>query len=352
MRKTLICTFTAAAVVAYLVLAPVPIQLHSWAPPQLVDEAPGNTELERIQKLDEGLGIGPEGVSLDARGRLYAGYEDGRVMRFAPDGSASELIANTGGRPWGTYAYPDGERVLVADAKKGLLLLHEGRVETLATQADGVPFKQTDDVVLAANGSVYFSDASSRYGVDQVIDSVLAHGNDGRLMRYDPNTAKVEVLMKGLHVANGVTLGPDDEYLLVAETLRYRVWRYWLKGERAGTAEVLIENLPGFPDNISYNGRDGFWLALFAPRDPGLDAVLPYPLIRKLLYRLPESLRPRATGFARVLKIDEQGKILMDLQDPGEHAYQPITSVREADGWLYFGSIAYPALGRMQVPRP
>lgn len=350
MRKTLISTFTLAAVVTYLALAPVPIQLHSWTPPKLVDGTSANAELGKIQKLAEGLGVGPEGVSFDASGRLYAGYEDGRVMRFARDGSAPELLANTGGRPWGTYAYPDGERVLVADAKKGLLLLSKGKVETLATQAEGIPFQQTDDVILAEDGTIYFSDASSRYDVDHMIDNVLAHGDDGRLMKYDPATAKVEVLMKGLHVANGVTLGPDDAYLLVAETLRYRVWRYWLKGERAGTAEVLIENLPGFPDNISYNGRDGFWLALFAPRDPALDAVLPYPMIRKLLYRLPESLRPKAAGFAHVLKLDEQGKILMDLQDPGENAYQPITSVRESKGWLYFGSIAYPALGRMQVP--
>lgn len=339
-----------AAAIGYLALAPAAISPQPWNPPRLKDEAARNNALSTIERLAHGLGVGPEGVSLDSQGRLYTGFDDGRVMRFLPDGSRPELLGNTGGRPWGIYAYPDGSAVLIADPIRGLLRLRDGQVEVLASEADGRPFRQTDDVTMASDGQVYFTDASSRHGIAQMMDGVLEHASDGRLLRYDPGTGSVTVLLDQLHVANGIALGPEEAYLLVAETLEYRVWRFWLKGPKAGSAEVVIENLPGFPDNVSFNGRDGFWLALFAPRDPVLDAAMPYPALRKLISRIPPALLPKAAKRARVLKLDLDGKVVLDLQDDGPDAYAPITSVREAGGWLYFGSIEYPALGRMPVP--
>ena len=335
---------------AYLLLWPVPITPKPWTPPPPSRAYPYNDELKGIEKLAVGFGIGPEGLSFDSRGRIYAGFDDGRVVRFAADGSAAELLGNTGGRPWGTRAEPDGSSVLVADAVKGLLRIAGGAVEVLATQADGVPFKLTDDLDRDADGTIYFSDASSKYGLSMMMADVFEHGNYGRLLRLDPDATDARVLMDGLHVANGVAVSPDGDYLLVSETLQYRVMRYWLKGEKAGTSEPFIENLPGFPDNISYNGRDGFWLALYAPRDPALDFALSHPWLLKLVYRIPPMLRPKPPKHAWVLKLDPTGKVVADLQFNGDGAYAPITSVREIGPYLYFGSIEYPAIGRMPIP--
>lgn len=306
--------------------------------------------LTSIERMGPNQGTGPEGISLDASGRVYAGYLDGRVVRFSEDGRHVEILANTKGRPWGTFAAANGQSVLVADAIKGLLKIEGGQVLTLATQAEGVPFRLTDDVVQGPSGKIYFSDASSKFGIDKMMSDVFEHGANGRLLQYDPVSKNVTVLMKGLHVANGVTLGPDESYLLVSETLSYRVWRYWLKGAKAGQKEVFIDNLPGFPDNISFNGRDGYWLALYAPRDPVLDALMPHPALLKAAYRIPQALQPKAKKVAHVLKLDMNGKVLVDLQDDLPTAYAPITSVRELNGMLYFGSIEYPAAGRMRLP--
>lgn len=340
-----------APLLGYLFFWPVTIESYAWTPsPKPTEGYSYNDVLKDIEKLSLGVGTGPEGISFDQKGRLYAGYADGRIMRFQPDGSQPELLANTGGRPWGTHAEPDGSAVYVADAKKGLLRVRSGVAESLAAGADGLPFKLTDDVDRASDGTLYFSDASYKYGMDKMLDDVLEHGHYGRLLSYHAATGKVKTLINGLHVANGVAVGPDDAYVLVSETLEYRVVRHWLKGDRAGTSEPFIDNLPGFPDNISYNGRDGYWLALFAPRDPVLDALLPYPWFRKIIYRLPEAIRPKAAMHSWVLKLDLSGKVVANLQYKGENTFAPITSVREIDGWLYFGSIAYPAIGRMRLP--
>lgn len=340
----------AVAAIAYLSLWPVEITPAGWTPPQLAPQSPPNLALKGIKRIGMAVGVGPEGISFDDAGRIYAGYEDGRVVRFSADGQTHEELANTGGRPWGTFAAADGSAVLVADAVKGLLRVASGKVEVLATESDGVPFKLTDDVVQAPSGIIYFSDASSKYGLDKMMADVFEHGGHGRLLSHDPQTRKTTTLASGLHVANGVTLGPDEAYVLVSETLQYRVMRYWLKGPKAGQFEPFIENLPGFPDNISYNGRDGFWLALFAPRDVMLDGLLPYPALLKAVYRIPEALRPKAAQHGRVLKLGFDGKVMADLQDATDGAYAPITSVRERGGSLYFGSIEYPSIGQLPLP--
>jgi sugar lactone lactonase YvrE len=350
MRALPIMGAIAVATIAYLSLWPVEITPGGWTPPRLAQQGPTNLALKGIKRIGLNVGVGPEGISFDDAGRIYAGYVDGRVVRFSADGQTHEELANTGGRPWGTFAAADGSAVLVADAVKGLLRVASGKVEVLATESDGTPFRLTDDVVQAKSGIIYFSDASSKYGLDKMMADVFEHGAYGRLLSYDPHTKKTTTLVSGLHVANGVALGPDEAYILVSETLQYRVMRYWLKGPKAGQFEPFIENLPGFPDNVSYNGKDGFWLALFAPRDVMLDGMLPHPALLKAVYRIPEAIRPKAVKHARVLKLDLNGKVTADLQDATDGAYAPITSVRERGAWLYFGSIEYPSIGMLSLP--
>lgn len=351
MRKLFVAAAAGTVLLAYFSLWPVDIAPMGWEPPAMAPStAITKGSLTSIERMGPNQGTGPEGVSLDASGRVYAGYLDGRVVRFSSDGGHVDVLANTKGRPWGTFASADGQSVLVADAMKGLLKIEGGHVITLATEAEGGPFRLTDDVVQGPSGMIYFSDASSKFGINQMMSDVFEHGANGRLLQYDPVSKSVTVLMKGLHVANGVTLGPDERYILVSETLSYRVWLYWLKGAKAGQKEVFIDKLPGFPDNISFNGRDGYWLALYAPRDPLLDALLPHPALLKAVYRIPQMLQPKAKKVAHVLKLDLNGKVLVDLQDEQPTAYAPITSVREFEGTLYFGSIEYPAAGRMRLP--
>lgn len=354
MRVLSLVVAVAALAAAYLLFWPIPIEPVAWtpAPAPSLTEGPYayNERLKGIEKLAVDVGAGPEGVAVDAAGRVYAGYDDGRVMRFERDGSQPTLLADTGGRPLGITFGPEGG-VVVADAVKGLLLV--GGVpeqQTLAVEAEGLPFAFVDDADnTRMDKSIYFTDASARFGVHQVMEDFIEHGATGRLLRYDVPTRTTTVLMKGLHFANGVAVGPDDAYVLVNETAEYRIWRYWLKGERAGTAEIFADNLPGLPDNISFNGQDRFWVALYAPRSADLDRLLPKPDLRRIVFRLPEFLRPQPERRAFVLAFDGDGRLLANAQYRGPDAYAPITSVEEYRGWLYFGSLTYPAIGRIRV---
>lgn len=336
----------------YLALWPTGMDPVAWTPPPapaLEGVYAYNEKLKDIQKLVEAAGRGPEAVNVDATGRIYTGYDDGRVVSIAADGGSYYEMVNTGGRPLGITFGPRGGLV-IADAKLGLLHLGK-KLTTLVAEADGLPLGFTDDADnTRMDRNVYFTDASSKFGYGQHMKDLLEHGANGRLLAYNVDSKQVHVLMSGLHFANGVAVGPDDAYVLVNETGKYRILRYWLKGEKAGTHDVFIDNLPGFPDNLSFNNRDRFWVAIYAPRNAMLDELLPgSPFVRKVVARLPAFLQPKAAQHAFVLGLDLEGKVVANLQYAGDDAYAPITSVREHGPWLYFGSLTYPAVGRIPL---
>ncbi len=341
----------AAAFLAYLLAWPTGMQPAAWTPPAapaLEGVYAYNEKLKGIERIAEGAGNGPEAVYVDDGLNFSTGYADGRVVMYSAGGSALVTI-NTRGRPLGLTLTRDGGLV-IADAKKGLLLFDK-ELTTLATEADGVPFGFTDDADAERSGTkVYFTDASHKFGYGRHMLDLIEHGANGRLLEYDFATRQARSLMSGLHFANGVAVGPDDAFVLVNETAEYRVLRYWLKGPKAGTHEVFIDNLPGFPDNITFNGAGRFWLALFAPRDALLDELLPGNFyLRTVIARLPKFLQPRPRRHSFALGLDLEGKVVANLQYAGADAYAPITSVREKGPFLYFGSLTYPALGRLPL---
>lgn len=352
MKKILL--IVAVAALGWLLFWPVPIDPVAWEPPRAPDleGAYGtNNRLEAVTLLAEGVGVGPEDVVVDEQGHIYTGYEDGRVVRLDADGGNPDLIANTGGRPLGLAFNRDGH-LLVADGYRGLLrLAPSGKIEVLATEANGVPFGFTNNVAVAADGTIYFSDASSQFGPAlKARDDVIEHRGHGRLLRHDPDTGETEVLLDGLQFANGVAVMPDQQSVLVAETGGYDIIRYWIAGERAGEREPFFSNLPGLPDNLSSDGEDTIWVALYAPRNALLDAMGPWPFLRKIAFRLPQSLQPRPAAHAFVLGLSTDAQVTHNLQHRGPGSYHPITGVYQAHGKLYLGSLEYPALAVYDLP--
>ncbi len=345
-----------AILLAYLSFAPVGIEPVAWRAQQPPSSESGpyarNDLLKGIERLAKGAGNGPEALAFDSQGRIYTGFEDGRVARFEPDGGGYALLANTGGRPLGVFVHPDGGAI-VCDAVKGLLRIGpDGKISVLADAADGVRFGFTNDLAVTKDGSkVYFTDASSKFGFGHSTDDIVEHGAHGRFLVYDFHTGKTDVLLKGLQFANGVALGPDEAFVLVNETGSYRILRYWLKGEKAGTSDIFADNLPGFPDNITFNGAGRFWVAIYGPRTPVADRLAPYPSARKAVMRalrfLPVPVKPQAFALA----FDPGGAVVANLQYDGADAFFPVTSVREhPNGYLYFGSLTADSLGRIKAP--
>src|SRR5215471_11064033 len=323
MKRTLLYSLIVLLVLllGYLLVWPVPINPVAWTPPaapELSGIYEQNNELSKIERLRID-GNKPEDVAFDAQGRIYCGDDTGHLI--------------------------------VADAVVGLLsIAPNGHPTVLATQAGGVPFRCTNDLDVAADGTIYFTDASSKFPLTELKAEFLEHQPNGRFLSYDPRTKETKVLLNDLYFANGVAVSPDQSFVLVNETGTYRIRRYWLKGEQAGQSDIFIDNLPGFPDGISSNGKDLFWVALVNRRDLGLDWLLPHPFLRKIVWRLPSFLQPNIKRYAFALALDLNGKVVRNLQDPSPQCFTQIANVVEHEGNLYFGSIGESAIGRMPVP--
>ena len=343
--------------IAYLVAWPVPINPVAWKPPaapELTGVYAQNSELAKTERLSLD-GFAPEDVAIDNQDRIYSGTADGRIFRLQADGTRPEVFANTGGRPLGLIFDHDGN-LIVADAIKGLLsITRDGSISVLTTQADGGPFRCTNDLDVAADGTIYFTDASSRFPLAELKADLLEHQPNGRFMAYDTRTKQTRVLLRDLYFANGVAVSPDQSFVLVCDTGSYRVRRVWLTGPKQGQSDVFIDNLPGFPDGISSNGRDTFWLALVNRRDAVLDALQPHPFLKKVVMRLPSFLQPNIKRYAFALALDSNGRVVRNLQDPSPQCFTQIANIVEHKGNVYFGSIGERAIGRLPLittPKP
>ncbi|WP_299072745.1 SMP-30/gluconolactonase/LRE family protein [uncultured Paraglaciecola sp.] len=353
MKKVLLGIVVVLVVlVAVLLLQPAPISAAAYSPPK-PDELMGNLAPNQLLKKAELLALGkikgPEEVAVDNQGRVYGGTQDGKIMVLLDDGKL-DVFADTQGRPLG-MKFDAEQNLIVADASKGLLSIDpQGKISVLATTHNEVPFKFTDALDISSQGIIYFTDASDKFAQTEYLYDLLEAKPHGRLLSYNPKTRQTKLLLKDLYFANGVALSQQQDFVLVNETYRYRIVRYWLKGPKAGTHDIFIDNLPGFPDNITSNGKGTFWLALFTVRNELMDALHPKPFLKEQMSKLPKVFWPQPEPYGLVVALNEQAQVIQSLQDPtGEHL-KDITSAREYHGYLYLGSLNNDRIGKYPLP--
>ena len=354
---------------AYFSFWPIPIEPVSWDAPA----APGyagphvvNDKLAKLNMIDLGTEAGPEHIAIGPDGKLYTTVESGRILRMQPDGTQQEVFAQTGGRVLG-FDFDAKGHLIAADAVKGLLSIAPDKSIKLLTDQVSVngkpdPIRYADAVVVAQNGKMYLSDASTRFApkdwggtFEASVLDILEQAATGRVLEFDPASGQTRVVASGLSFANGVALSQDEKHLFVNETGKYRVWKIDVTAQgvdvraldvKKGSeqARVLFDNLPGYPDNLM-RGRDGkIWLGFAKPRNPTIDDLAQKPFMRKVTLRLPRALWPIPKAYGHVMAFTEDGKVVIDLQDPSGQ-YPESTGVTETADRLYIQSLHAKGLG-------
>lgn len=317
-----------------------PVNPVVWQPPAdtgLVGDHAVNRQLDSAEAWLV-PGNGPEDVVVARDGTVYCGTDDGAILALTDGGSRLRRVAMTGGRPLGIELL-DEDRLLVADAARGLLAvtIADGAVEPIVTEIDGVPLRLTNNATVLTDGTIWFTNSTDRFPLEHYTGDILEHSGTGRLFRRDA-AGSIETVLTGLHFANGVTVTPSGDAVLVAETSMFRILRHHLAGPAAGTTDVFA-TMPGFPDNLSTGPTGTIWCAVASPRNALVDRLSPLPpLLRKAVWALPDALKPGPEEVAIVFGYDVDGNVTHNLQSQGGE-FHVATGVREHDGSLYLGSL-------------
>ena len=320
-----------------------------------------NNKISKTEYIGLGELEGPEDVILDRNDHLYCGTRHGEIIRFfAPNYKKSEVFAHTGGFPLGLAFDAHGTLLTCVGAMGLYAISKEGEAKQLSAETnrtwtsivDDARLRDPNDLDIAPDGRIYFTDSTTRYDAhDWALDSIEGRPT-GRLLVYDPKTGETKTLLEHYRYANGVCMAHDGKSLFFAESWACRVHRYWLEGPKASTAECVIKDMPGYPDNINRASDGTYWMAWLGMRTPSFDLALRNPGFRKrMTRRLPsdEWLFPNI-NTGGVVKFDETGRIVETLGDMTGTSHPMVTSMREHKGYLYVGGILNNRIGRYKIP--
>ena len=320
-----------------------------------------NTRLAASEAIGLDMVDGPEDVIIDRQGRLYAGVRQGWILRFSgPNFENREVFARPGGRPLG-MAFDKDDNLIVCIAGMGLYGIHpDGSIFKLSDETnrswnkinDDSRLRLADDLDIGPDGKVYFSEATIRYDIHSWATDALEGRGNGRIIEYDPATKKTRTIIKNVSFPNGICMSHDGKSFLYAQTWANSISRYWTEGPKKGTVDVLIADLPGYPDNINRSSDGKYWLALVGMRTPTLDLAMKFPDFRT---RMVKQIAPDEWLFPNinngcVCKFDDDGKVSESLWDQGGTAHPTITSMREDRGHLYIGGLYNNRIGRIALP--
>jgi ribose transport system permease protein len=324
--------------------------------PFALNERLANVEVIGLAQVER-----PEDIIVDRNGHLYCGNRYGDVVRyFGPDHKKWEIFAHIGGGPLG-LAFDRDDNLVVCVSGIGLYMVRPDREVVKLTDEtnrsgfsiiDDSRMRFADDIDIAPDGRVFFSEATLRFDITEwAVGALEARGN-GRILCYDPRNKSTRTIISNLQFANRICVTYDGESILFAETWDCRVQRYWFAGPKAGKREVVIDNLPGYPDNINRASDGNYWLAPVGMRSPAFDLAWRMPDLRQRMVNcIPhdEWLYPNMnTGC--VFKFGETGRIVDCLWDRHGTNHPMNTSMREDRGHLYIGGTYSNRIGKWRIP--
>ena len=320
-----------------------------------------NDKLADVELIGLGQIDGPEDPVLDEDGNIYAGTRHGDIIRFrAPDFAEPEVFVHIGGHPLGLTFDRDGN-LLACIAGMGVYSISPQREirkltdqtnRSLTSIIDDSRMRLADDLDVAPDGRIFFSEATVRFDMsDWMVDALEARGN-GRIISFDPASGKTRTILPNLRFPNGICMCRDGESFLFAQTWGCSISRYWFAGPKTGKVDVVVPDLPGYPDNINRASDGGYWVALVGMRTPAFDLILKNPALRK---RMVERVAPDEWLFPNmnygcVVKIDIDGTVTDCLWDRSGTNHPMITSMREHKGWLCLGGVSNNRIGRYRIP--
>jgi gluconolactonase len=181
----------------------------------------------------------------------------------------------------------------------------DGSITVLIDRFQGKPLNAPNDVVVAADGAVWFTDPG--YGI---LGNYEGHKAElelpPRVYRLDPGSAQATIVADDFDKPNGLAFSPDEKKLYIIDSGithggRSNLRVFDVNGDKLANGKVFAENFaPGFTDGVRVDIDGNVWCSMgwADPKEDGVRCYAPSgDLIGKI--HLPETCANLCFGGKR-----------------------------------------------------
>ncbi len=188
-----------------------------------------------------------------------------------------------------------------------------------------------NDLDVSADGErIYFTAPYSYAGASMAggtFGEAITLARNGYLWMFDRRRQVLSLVARDFNFIDGILVegraGQREESVLITETTKFKIDRLYVSGPKAGTHEILWENLPGMPDGMDRDSEGRIWVGLIKKRSGLISWAHRNPWIKNLFLNLPRWLLPvpkqtgilclSADGARPLYYAMHEGKVIQDI---------------------------------------
>lgn len=200
----------------------------------------------------------------DAGCLLFSDIPNNRILRWSP-GSGLTTYREPSNYANGHTRDRQGRLISCEHGTRRVIRTElDGQITVIADSFDGKPLNSPNDVIVARDGGIWFSDP--HYGIITNYEGFASEQeNPCVVYRADPTSGALSVMIDDMNCPNGLAFSPDEQSLYVADTGRMfsedvqAIRIYDMADGRPTNGRHFHTISPGAADGIRVDSDGNLW---------------------------------------------------------------------------------------------
>lgn len=261
----------------------------------------------RVERLFTGCtwAEGPVWVA-DHESLLWSDVPNDRILRWDERNRQTSVFRSPARHANGNTRDREGRLITCESGARRLTRTeYDGTVTTLAEKHEGRRLNSPNDVVVAGDGAIWFTDPP--FGILSDNEGTRAAPElPTNLYRIDSDTGRLDVAAGDIAAPNGLAFSPENHTLYVVESRAQphrRILAYTVRGAALSNKRVLIDAGDAVPDGLRVDELGNLWCGWSGGE--GIDGVRVFDPDGRAIghVELPEACANVAFGGRRLSRI-------------------------------------------------